>query len=202
MPSRFRSFDMETRYAPGGTRGSAPLPSRRQRLLMLMRLKAQRRTLLVSLSIALLACMILAAFAVRGGDPRTDPVRLGTGLASIETLPVRAFEPVLPPTPTPSPSESGMSGGTASFYGQELAGNRTASGERFAPEELTAAHRTLPLGSRVRVTNARTGDSVIVRINDRGPFHGNRVIDLSLGAARQIGLIRSGTARVDLALLV
>ena len=95
-----------------------------------------------------------------------------------------------------------MRSGQASYYGDELAGSRTASGEVFEPERLTAAHRTLPLGSRVRVTNPRTSESVVVRINDRGPFHGNRVIDLSSAAARSIGLIRSGTGRVNLALLV
>ena len=91
--------------------------------------------------------------------------------------------------------------GTASFYGRELAGRPTASGERFNPGALTAAHRTLPFGSMVRVTNISNGDSVIVRINDRGPFSHGRVIDVSHAAAREIGLHRSGTARVKLALL-
>lgn len=92
--------------------------------------------------------------------------------------------------------------GVASYYGQELAGNRTASGERFNPEELTAAHRTLAFNSKVRVTNMANGQSVIVRINDRGPFGGHkRVIDVSHAAAREIGMHRSGTARVSMALL-
>ena len=97
--------------------------------------------------------------------------------------------------------ETEIGGGVASYYGNELAGNRTASGERFDPGQLTAAHRTLPFGSKVRVTNMSTGDSVIVRINDRGPFHRGRVIDVSHAAAREIGMHRSGTARVKLALL-
>jgi rare lipoprotein A len=88
--------------------------------------------------------------------------------------------------------------GEASYYGAELAGNRTASGERFNPNALTAAHRTLPLGTRLRVTNKANGRSVIVRINDRGPFARGRLIDLSLGAAREIQMVRSGTARVKL----
>lgn len=92
--------------------------------------------------------------------------------------------------------------GVASYYGQELAGNRTANGERFNPDELTAAHRTLAFGSRVRVTNMSNGESVVVRINDRGPFGGHkRVIDVSHAAAKEIGLHRSGTARVSMALL-
>ena len=91
--------------------------------------------------------------------------------------------------------------GVASYYGQELAGNRTASGERFDPSGMTAAHRTLPFGSMVRVTNLANGQSVVVRINDRGPFGRNRVIDVSHAAAREIGLHRSGTARVSMSLL-
>lgn len=91
--------------------------------------------------------------------------------------------------------------GTASYYGRELAGRPTASGERFDPNGLTAAHRTLPLGSRIRVTNPRNGQSVVVRVNDRGPFHGNRILDLSHGAARAIGLAVRGTGRVVIDLL-
>ena len=98
-------------------------------------------------------------------------------------------------------AETEIGGGMASYYGRELAGNRTASGERFDPGQLTAAHRTLPFGSMVRVTNTANGDSVIVRINDRGPFAHGRVIDISHAAAREIGMHRSGTARVRMALL-
>jgi rare lipoprotein A len=88
--------------------------------------------------------------------------------------------------------------GQASYYGAELAGNRTASGERFNPAALTAAHRSLPLGTKLRVTNNANGKSVIVRVNDRGPFTRSRVLDLSLAAARQISMIRSGHAQVTL----
>lgn len=83
---------------------------------------------------------------------------------------------------------------TASWYGS---GHRTANGERFLPDGLTAAHRTLPFGTRVRVTYGAR--SVVVRINDRGPFIAGRAIDLSRGAARAIGL--SGVGRVHLAIL-
>ena len=86
--------------------------------------------------------------------------------------------------------------GTASYYGPGFAGRRTASGERFNPNALTAAHRTLPMGSRIRVTNPNNGKSVVVRVNDRGPFHGNRILDLSHEAARVIGIARRGTGRV------
>jgi rare lipoprotein A len=91
--------------------------------------------------------------------------------------------------------------GEASYYGSELAGNRTASGERFNPRALTAAHRTLPLGSKIRVTNQANGKSVIVRVNDRGPFVKSRLIDVSYAAAQQINMIRSGHARVKLELI-
>jgi rare lipoprotein A len=97
------------------------------------------------------------------------------------------------------PAWEPISGGVASWYGAELAGHRTASGERFNPAELTAAHRTLPLGSQVRVTYQ--GHSVVVRINDRGPFAGHRVIDLSRAAAEEIGLRRAGSGKVTLAVL-
>ncbi|NEQ79273.1 MAG: septal ring lytic transglycosylase RlpA family protein [Moorea sp. SIO2I5] len=91
--------------------------------------------------------------------------------------------------------------GMASWYGPGFHGRRTASGERFNQYALTAAHRTLRFGTRVRVTNMRNGRSVIVRINDRGPHSRSRVIDLSRAAARVIGVERSGTAAVRLEVL-
>ncbi|MBN8806300.1 MAG: hypothetical protein BGO58_07330 [Sphingopyxis sp. 65-8] len=97
--------------------------------------------------------------------------------------------------------ETEIGNGTASYYGRELAGNRTASGERFDPDQMTAAHPTLAFGSKVRVTNLSNGQSVIVRVNDRGPFGGRRVIDISQAAAKEIGMHRSGTARVSLTLV-
>jgi len=86
--------------------------------------------------------------------------------------------------------------GRASFYGHELAGKRTASGERFNPHALTAAHRSLPFGTKLRLTNPANGRSVIVRVNDRGPFVCGRVIDVSLGAARALGFVGRGTAQL------
>jgi rare lipoprotein A len=82
-----------------------------------------------------------------------------------------------------------------------LAGQPTASGEHFDPEKFTAAHPHLPFGTRLLVTNLRNGQSVIVRINDRGPFSGRRVLDLSYAAAKAIGMIRRGTARVKMEVL-
>jgi rare lipoprotein A len=89
----------------------------------------------------------------------------------------------------------------ASWYGPGFHGRRTASGETFNSGALTAAHRYLPFGTKVRVTNVRNGRSVVVRINDRGPFTGGRVIDLSKGAAAVIGVFQSGVAPVVLEIL-
>ena len=91
--------------------------------------------------------------------------------------------------------------GMASYYGSEFAGSRTASGERFDPTAMTAAHRSLAFGSRVVVTNLANGQEVVVRVNDRGPWGKGRIIDISHAAAREIGMHRSGTARVKLELL-
>lgn len=91
--------------------------------------------------------------------------------------------------------------GRASWYGPGFHGRRTASGEPFNQYALTAAHKTLPFGTRVRVTNLRNGRSVIVRINDRGPYSHGRIIDLSKGSAQQIGLVSSGVATVKLEVL-
>jgi rare lipoprotein A len=91
-----------------------------------------------------------------------------------------------------TPSTSG-SHGLASFYSE---GHETASGERFDPHELTAAHRTLPFGTRLQVTNVATGKSVTVRVNDRGPFVKGRVVDVSYSAAQALGMVHAGVADV------
>ena len=91
--------------------------------------------------------------------------------------------------------------GRASWYGPKFHGRETASGETFDMTELTAAHRTLPFGTRVRVTNEANGRSVVVRINDRGPFGERRIIDLSRKAAEVIGIKNKGVGRVKLEVL-
>lgn len=114
------------------------------------------------------------------------------------------------PQPAPAPQavevvatrSSGITyDGMASWYGPGFHGNLSASGERFNQYDLTAAHRSLPFGTRVRVTNLDNGRSVVVRINDRGPFVGNRIIDLSMGAASEIGMMSSGVAPVEVEVL-
>lgn len=94
----------------------------------------------------------------------------------------------------PADAQTGM----ASYY---KSGKRTANGERFNPNGYTAAHRSLKFGTKVRVTNLRNGRSVIVRINDRGPFVGGRIIDLTYGAAKAVGMHGSGVAKVRVAIL-
>jgi len=99
------------------------------------------------------------------------------------------------------PAATPIGSGTASYYADRFNGQRTASGERFSNADFTAAHRTLPFGSRVRVTNPRSGASVVVRINDRGPFTHGRTIDLSRAAAQQVGIVRAGHGEVALELI-
>lgn len=135
----------------------------------------------------------------------------GTAVESRRTSTVRrraadGERPVQPRAPTadspaaevPEDLEEALAG-LATYYGPGFHGRRTASGERFDSRALTAAHRTLRFGTRVRVTSVRTGRSVVVRINDRGPFgRRERIIDLSVGAARRIGLDRAGVMQVRL----
>ncbi len=114
-----------------------------------------------------------------------------------EVVDLATIEPVV----EAEPAGTSLGSGVASYYGKRFHGRRTASGERFDMNGYTAAHRTLPFGSRVSVTNPRTGKSVVVRINDRGPFHGGRTIDLSRAAAEEIGIVNRGHGEVELALL-
>jgi rare lipoprotein A (peptidoglycan hydrolase) len=111
-------------------------------------------------------------------------------LASVPPPPAGYYVP--PPT-----NYRGSRTEVASWYGPGFAGRRTSSGETYNPEALTAASKTLPLGSRVRVMNPDTGKSVVVRINDRGPFVRGRSLDLSHGAAQRIGLTGKGVGRVQ-----
>lgn len=99
------------------------------------------------------------------------------------------------------PATTALGSGIASYYGRRFHGRRTASGERFDMNAMTAAHKTLPFGSLVEVTNPNTGKSVTVRINDRGPYAHGRTIDLSRAAAEQIGLVSRGHGTVELALV-
>lgn len=88
--------------------------------------------------------------------------------------------------------------GLASWYGRQFHGRKTASGDVFDMNGLTAAHRSLPLNCYVKVTNKDNGKSVVVKVNDRGPFHGNRVMDLSYGAAKRLGITNKGVGNVSI----
>ncbi len=88
--------------------------------------------------------------------------------------------------------------GLASWYGRQFNGRKTASGERFDMNGLTAAHRSLPLSCYIKVTNRSNGKSVVVKVNDRGPFHASRILDLSYGAAARLGIVDSGTGNVTI----
>lgn len=121
--------------------------------------------------------------------------------AAMPFAPPVAAPPVSPVATAPVDTAEEIGSGNASWYGRQFAGRPTASGERFNPAQMTAAHRSLPFGSKVRVTSQRTGQSIVVRINDRGPFHGNRLIDLSEAAADAIGIKARGQDRVTVALI-
>ena len=99
-------------------------------------------------------------------------------------------------TPLSAKHKARIVAGVASWYGPGFHGRKTASGERFNMYAMTAASKTLPLSSYARVTNLKNNRSVIVRVNDRGPYHGNRTMDLSYAAAKALGILKTGTGRV------
>jgi len=117
-------------------------------------------------------------------------------IASVAALVVLAYGCATTAPPPKSTPE--LLHGIASWYGEEFAGRTTANGEIFDPSLMTAAHRTLPFGTIVDITNPKTSQTVRVRVNDRGPYIGNRVIDLSYAAAQKISLIEPGTGEVDI----
>lgn len=173
-----------------------------------------RRLLAVAVMAAFVGLGAALYFALRPA-PHAAPeaIVLGRGQAGVHGKTASASTPAdtvrrrrMPRPPAAGPADSGERGetagsGEASYYGDELRGRPTASGEAFDPGAYTAAHRTLPLGSRVRVTNLANGESVVVRVNDRGPFSGHRVLDVSKQAARELGMLGRGTAPVRLELV-
>ena len=138
------------------------------------------------------------------GNPSSDTPPMHASPSEIPPIdtvsPPRETEQAPPIASIPAPSQpTMMETGMASWYGPKFHGKLTASGEVFNQEKLTAAHRTLPWGSRVKVTNLDNGKSVDVRINDRGPFGKGRIIDVSRAAARALGMVGRGitTVRVE-----
>jgi rare lipoprotein A len=112
--------------------------------------------------------------------------------------PVRPTEREAPP---PSAPHGRIQTGVASYYGGEFEGRRTASGAIYRSRRMTCAHRTLPFGTVLRVTDVDTQKSVVVEVNDRGPYAKGRLVDLSMGAARKLGMIERGVARVTVEIL-
>ena len=91
--------------------------------------------------------------------------------------------------------------GIASYYHDSFQGRKTASGQRYSKHRFSAAHRTLPIGTKVQVTDTKTGRSIVVKVNDRGPFARGRIIDLSREAATELGIVKKGVAKVELKVL-
>jgi rare lipoprotein A len=143
-------------------------------------MKETRQAARLMMAAGWLPTFCLCACAARPAAPAPAAVRL---------LIAQPFQPIVTPTPIGHLLK-------VSWYGPGLAGRKTSSGERFNPRALTAASKTLPIGSVISVTNPRTGKSVKVRINDRGPFVPRRSLDLSRRAAEKIGIIREGVAAV------
>jgi rare lipoprotein A len=149
-----------------------------------------------------LLVLLAAASASCGtsGPPAAPPPRTAAPLPSAATQPgpLHGFDPRRYAGKRPL----SMQRGAASFYADRFAGRKTANGERYDPNAYTCAHRTLPFGSVLRVTHERTGDWVLVRVNDRGPYGpGKRIVDLSRQAARRLSMLREGVARVRLEVL-
>ena len=113
----------------------------------------------------------------------------GTSAAAPASAPAAAADPA-----APAAAESGK----LAWYGKKFAGRKTASGELYNPEAMTMAHKTLPFGTRVKVTNSANKKSVTLRVNDRGPTQADRVGDVSLAAARQLGMVKAGVIEAEL----
>lgn len=127
---------------------------------------------------------------------------LAATLANAQQAAAPAAEPAKPaaaaaPAASPAPAGDATSG-TAAWYGRKFAGRKTASGQRFNPHAMTAAHPTLAFGTRVKVTNTKNKRSVVVTINDRGPTSPGRIIDVTQAAAKKLGFIRAGLTDVTL----
>jgi rare lipoprotein A len=146
---------------------------------------------LVTLCLVLVGCASSPRFATRS----TPPSPRGEGTS----------ETAKPGEPKPTHNTSGKIlltlEGVASYYADDYHGKQTSNGEVFDMNDLTAAHRTFPFGTKVRVTNLENKKSVVVRVNDRGPFKEGRIIDVSLAAAKELDLIKIGTAKVKLEVL-
>ena len=150
------------------------------------------KTLRCALAVGLLSLLAACASGARPELPRlpvvTDPAPIVSGTMRRYQVRGRWYQPA----EQPGYDETGL----ASWYGEQFNGRPTATGERFDMHALTAAHKTLPLPGLVEVTNLANGRSIVVRVNDRGPFVDNRIIDLSRGSAEALGMLQAGVGEV------
>jgi rare lipoprotein A len=160
--------------------------------------RRSRRPSLVALALGL--GLALVACAPRSAPERTTPSAAPSASNSAPTKRDKRGKRGKPAKDT-KPAPFKIQKGIASWYGGKHHGGPTASGERFDKNALTAAHRTLKMGTRVKVTRKKNGRSVIVRINDRGPYSKGRIIDLSEAAARKLDMIKDGIAQVTIEVL-
>jgi len=144
----------------------------------------------IGIAFFFIGCTSTPRFAERGGRSQELP-------SPKERESVSSTQPERSPSDKPLLTLEGI----ASYYADDFHGKQTSNGEIFDMNSLTAAHRTFPFGTKIRVTNLENAKTVIVRVNDRGPFKEGRMIDLSRGAAQALDLIRTGTARVRLEVL-
>jgi len=127
---------------------------------------------------------------------------LSMATAMAQTAAPAASAPAAAPAAAPATATAtAVESGKLAWYGRKFAGRKTASGEAYNPDALTMAHKTLPFGTRVKVTNPKNKKSVTVRVNDRGPTQADRIGDVSLAAAKQLGMVRSGVIDAELAVV-
>jgi rare lipoprotein A len=132
--------------------------------------------------------------------PATPSAPPAAPQSATQAAPPAAAQPATPPPspPAAAPAAAGAESGKLAYYGRKFAGRRTASGERYNPDALTMAHKTLPFGTKVKVTNKANGKSAELRVNDRGPTKGDRVGDVSLAASKALGFGKAGVIDAEL----
>ena len=134
----------------------------------------------------LVAVFCIADVFAQGAQPAAPPAPAASPAVPVPT-----------PAPSPAPATFGVESGKLAYYGRKFAGRKTASGERYNPDALTMAHKTLAFGTKVKVTNKANGKSVELRVNDRGPTKGDYVGDVSLAASKALGFGKAGMIDAD-----
>lgn len=159
----------------------------------------------VALAFAMSACSSSVRFSSRGVQNSSPPSNGGLFASTPATTPSSGKQTAAPKTSQANASTLKTSdmnfSGIASYYGDEFHGRKTANGEIYDRSEFSAAHRSLPFGTYLKVRNLSSDRSVIVRVNDRGPFKATRVLDVSFAAAQELGLVKTGTAEVEVTVM-